>query len=235
MPARGGCRRLGMDGTRQGERAPIVPRELVLVSGLILVVVCWLFIVAFAGRTALSSVRAYIAGEGFSSKAQKDAVEHWLRYAETRNELEYERYQAAIAVPIAEARARQELERGDGRTEVALRALEAGGNHPDDVEAMALLFRHASWLREMADAIVIWSSADAEVAHIDATARTLHTQLQRERPELRVLYMSGFTEDPGIQREIEGAGLAFLQKPFTPGVLAQKVRAVLDAEMRSAA
>jgi PAS domain S-box-containing protein len=171
-----------MDGTRQGKRTPIVPRELVLVSGLILAVVCWLFLVAFAGMNALSSVRAYIAGEGFYSKAQKDAVEHLLRYAETRNELEYKRYETAIAVPIADGQARQELERRDGRTDVALRSLEAGGNHPDDVESMALLFRHAGWLREMASAIVIWSSADTEIANLDATARALHTELTSSAP-----------------------------------------------------
>ena len=219
-----------MDGTRLGKRTPMVPRELVLVSGLILAVVCWLFLVAFAGLNALSSVRAYIAGEGFYSKAQKDAVEHLLRYAETRNELEYERYQTAIAVPIADGRARQELERRDGRTEVALRSLEAGGNHPDDVESMTLLFRHAGWLREMADAIVIWSSADAEIANLDAAARALHAELTSTAP--RPQEVSALLTQVGEVND----RLTNLEESFshTLGAGARRVRRIVLAAMGAA-
>ena len=47
------------------------------------------------------------------------------------------------------------------------------------------------------------------------------------RPDIKVLYMSGYPDHPvfsqGVKRET-----AFLQKPFTPNVLTQKVREVLD-------
>jgi PAS domain S-box-containing protein len=171
-----------MNALRPGKRTPIIPRELVLVSGLILFAVGWLLVVALAGVNVLSSVRAYIAGEGVYSKGQKDAVEHLLRYAETHNEQEYERYQKAIALPMADARARQELERGEQGSEAAERWLEAGGNHPEDVASMVVLFRHAAWLPEMAAAIAIWSSADTEIAQLDAAARALHAELTRNSP-----------------------------------------------------
>ena len=52
------------------------------------------------------------------------------------------------------------------------------------------------------------------------------------RPGMKVMFMSGHTEDvilkEGVQR-----GAAFLQKPFTPSALAQKVREVLDSETGS--
>ncbi len=54
----------------------------------------------------------------------------------------------------------------------------------------------------------------------------LAAQLTRERP-LRVLYMSGYTETSVVRRgDVPGA--AFLQKPFSPTVLARTVREVLD-------
>jgi len=56
-------------------------------------------------------------------------------------------------------------------------------------------------------------------------------RLARMRPELRVLYMSGYSDDALIRHGLVTQGTAFLQKPFTPDSLAHKVREVLDAEL----
>jgi PAS domain S-box-containing protein len=49
------------------------------------------------------------------------------------------------------------------------------------------------------------------------------------RPEIKVLYMSGYTDDALIHREVFEDRFAFVQKPFTPAVLEAKVREVLDS------
>jgi signal transduction histidine kinase len=62
--------------------------------------------------------------------------------------------------------------------------------------------------------------------------RELWDRLKVLRPDSRVLFMSGYTDDAIARHGVLEPGIAFLQKPFTPFSLAQKVREVLDAERR---
>jgi len=58
----------------------------------------------------------------------------------------------------------------------------------------------------------------------------LAQQLRSQRPGLKVLFMSGYTDDAIVRHGLLGVTEAFLQKPFTPDSLARKVREVLDAK-----
>jgi len=59
--------------------------------------------------------------------------------------------------------------------------------------------------------------------------RALAEHLLRELPSLRVLFVSGHTDDADLLREVERARMPFLAKPFGPADLLRKVREVLDA------
>jgi len=61
------------------------------------------------------------------------------------------------------------------------------------------------------------------------SGREVATHLTRLRPELSVLYASGYTDDEVVRHGVFEHGLAFLQKPFSQADLARKVREVLDA------
>ena len=56
----------------------------------------------------------------------------------------------------------------------------------------------------------------------------LSTRLRARWPELKVLYMSGYTDGSIVSHGALETGMAFLQKPFTAESLARKVRSVLD-------
>jgi two-component system, cell cycle sensor histidine kinase and response regulator CckA len=58
--------------------------------------------------------------------------------------------------------------------------------------------------------------------------RDLVERLRLQRPELHVLYMSGYTDDVIVRHGVIEESDAFLQKPFTPIDLARRVRVLLD-------
>jgi PAS domain S-box-containing protein len=62
----------------------------------------------------------------------------------------------------------------------------------------------------------------------------LAARLQEQRPGLKVVYMSGYTDDAMILHGVLTQGMPLLEKPFTPDGLARRVREVLDRSEPSA-
>jgi PAS domain S-box-containing protein len=59
----------------------------------------------------------------------------------------------------------------------------------------------------------------------------VHAKLSPERPEMKVIFMSGYTDHAALHSNLIEAGSTFLGKPFTRADLAARVRTVLDGSM----
>jgi two-component system, cell cycle sensor histidine kinase and response regulator CckA len=62
------------------------------------------------------------------------------------------------------------------------------------------------------------------------SGRDLALQLLQSRPDLKVLYTSGYSADIVALRDIQVTGPGFMQKPYSPEALVRQIRAVLAAE-----
>ena len=60
------------------------------------------------------------------------------------------------------------------------------------------------------------------------SGRELWQRLGPLRPAMKVLFMSGYTDDAIVHHGVLSSELAFVQKPLMPGPLLSKLRAVLD-------
>lgn len=85
-------------------------------------------------------------------------------------------------------------------------------------EALALAERHEGPLDLLLSDVVMPRMGGPELAQA----------LVERRPNVKVLYMSGYTEHPMVRRGVVESGVAFLQKPFTPTVLVSRIREVLE-------
>jgi two-component system, cell cycle sensor histidine kinase and response regulator CckA len=86
--------------------------------------------------------------------------------------------------------------------------------------------REALDMAEQYDGVIHLLLTDLVMPNL--SGRQLAEHLQNVRPGIKVLYVSGYMDDAIIRHGLLTANTSFLQKPFSPDVLAQKVREVLD-------
>ncbi len=138
---------------------------------------------------------------------------------------------AAVAVPAAPGRGSETIllvEDEDAVRDLTRRCLEQRGYSVLEAasaeDALELLAKRSSRLDLLLTDVVMPGASGPELAH----------RLTAERPDLRVLFVSGYPDDSPASAGVLENGTAFLQKPFTPDTLARKVRAVLDAPAAAA-
>ena len=114
------------------------------------------------------------------------------------------------------------VEDEEGVRELARDILRASGytvlEARNGAEALLLCERHQGPLDMLLTDVVMPRMSGRELAE----------RLAPLRPELSVLFMSGYTDDAVIRHGVLAAGTAFLQKPFTPAALVLRVRETLD-------
>lgn len=130
----------------------------------------------------LSSVRAYVGGEGLWSKAQKDAIYQLMRYGITHQEADYLKYQEFMKVSEGDHKARLELSKENPDWEAARQAFIEGRNHKDDVDGMLKLFRRFHSNAYIHRAIIAWTNADEVASGFNVIAQKLHAEINSPQP-----------------------------------------------------
>lgn len=131
----------------------------------------------------MSSVRAYIGGESYWSKGQKDAVFYLNLYAQTGNEEVYRQYQNAIACPQSLKIARVTLDRREPDLNAARQALIDSGVYPGDVRDVIWVFRAFRNVSYFNEAVHYWADGDAYVDELARVGDALHAAYATRQPQ----------------------------------------------------
>jgi PAS domain S-box-containing protein len=100
---------------------------------------------------------------------------------------------------------------------IGYRVLEAG----DGVQALAAAAAHKGPIHILITDVVMPRLSGRELAN----------RLSAERKDMKVLFISGYTDDSVFRHGVLEGGVAFLQKPFNLKALAQKIREVLEGRL----
>ena len=159
-----------------------IAKKLYFTVGLMaLLIIIELGVLLFSINT-LSSVRAYVGGEGLWSKAQKDAIYQLMRYGITHEEADYSKFLEFMKVSQGDHKARMELSKEKPDWQAARQAFLEGRNHVDDVDGMLKLFRRFHTNSYINRAIIAWTHADEVGAGFLVIADKLHAEINSPSP-----------------------------------------------------
>ncbi len=151
-----------------------ISRKLFFTVGIMAILVTIeLCTLAFAVRT-LSSVRAFINGEGLWSKAQKDAVYTLFVYAHSHNEKDYQAFRDYLKVSQGDNITRIELRKAHPNLAVARQGFIEGLNNPDDVDGMISLLIRFNKVSYLSRAINAWGNAEQSMEQLIAMSNDLY-------------------------------------------------------------
>ncbi len=158
-----------------------VTKKLYFVVGIMaLLITIELFMLWFS-LTTLSSVRAFVGGEGLWSKAQKDAIYNLQKYARTYNDEDYVKFQTFMKVPMGDHKALLELKKRKFSMENARQGFIEGRNHPNDIDGMIHLFQRFHNISYITKAIQIWGEADSTIMELIPIGEQVNSQINSGR------------------------------------------------------
>lgn len=162
-------------------------------------------LLASVSLTIMSSVRAYVAGEGQWSKGQKDAIRSLSLYAMTGQESHFQDFRSAIAVPLADRAARLAMEQSPPDLAAAQTRFLGGNNHPNDVAGMIRLFIYFHDFPYMVDAVRDWRATDPYLDQLSMIGDALRDGFASRHPELP----GNFEQISRLNAELSKRAVAF--------------------------
>jgi hypothetical protein len=158
-----------------------IAKKLYSVVGVMTVLIAGELLTLQFAMNTLSAVRAFVGGEGTWSKAQKNAALSLQRFAQTRNEADYQAFLDYLKVPEGDHMARIELLKLEPDMAVVRKGFLQGEIHPDDIDPMVKLLRRFYRISYLDRAIKAWTQADQLLDEFKHAGGELH-ELLSEKP-----------------------------------------------------
>jgi signal transduction histidine kinase len=176
-----------------------------------------LFVLSFAMET-LSASRAFVAGEGIWSKAQKDALISLMRFGVTKDDRDYQEFQQHLRIQEGDRKARLEFFKDNPDEEVIRTGFLQGGIHTDDIDPMLKLLKRFHNQEHMRAAVVAWTQADTLIEELRLSAKKFRQSVlagniaanRRSYDEIRVIN-ARLTELENAFSHALGEGSRFLE------------------------
>ncbi|MFT3814807.1 MAG: EAL domain-containing protein [Acidovorax sp.] len=124
----------------------------------------------------LSTVRAYVRGEGLWSRGTQDALQSLYRYLSTRAPEDFERYEQGMAFPLGDLAARQALRQPVPDLAAARDGFLRGGNDAADIPGIIWMFRYFQVIPAFRKTISLWEDSDTPLLELAQLATQIrHT------------------------------------------------------------
>lgn len=136
-----------------------------------------IFVVNISINT-LSGIRAYVGGEGYWAKAQKEAAIHLSNYIITEDSVKYDHFKSVLRVIEGDRVSRVELHKENFDYDTAYEGFITGMNHPDDIDNMINLLRRFQNFSYVEEAVQTWKAGDEKIEEFRAFAANIHSVIQ---------------------------------------------------------
>lgn len=168
-----------------------IRRKLILIVLVFSTLIIVLMGMNYFVMSTLSTVRAFVAGEAFYSKGQKDATYFLARYTSTLREEEYQLFLENVKIPVGDRIVREELLKEDTDYLIVDAGLIQAKNYPDETRDVAKLFKRFKNISYFKQSIGFWTLGDAEVQKLIEVAEEIHALVQQKKltPELANAYL----------------------------------------------
>lgn len=154
-----------------------IKSKLYYVTGIMFLLITLELFTLYSMVYILSATRAYVGGEGLWSKAQKDSTVYLLKYANSRDENDYQKFLNFASVNLGDTKARLELLKPHPNFNIVTQGFIEGRNIPADIPGMINFFRWFHRVYYLKKAILLWTEADKQIAILHNIGKNLHQEI----------------------------------------------------------
>lgn len=136
-----------------------------------------LIVINYYTIRTLSVNRAYISGESYYSKGQKEAVRHLVAYLYTQDENLWTSFKEELKIPKGDAIVRKAMLNNED-PKIIKQGLKAGGNNEKDFDNMIWMFKNFHTVPFFKKAVDEWEKGDRLIEQLEAIGNEVHQKTQ---------------------------------------------------------